>query len=62
MFLSIGMDYVKHVVFPMREVAPRNSLRGFVEDYAHLTADVVLLAGEIHLYRKPVSILYSCFL
>lgn len=49
------MDYTKHVALPIRQVAPRRSLRGFKEDYAHLTADVVLLSGEIHLYRKPVS-------
>jgi hypothetical protein len=50
------MDYVKHVAEPIREVAPRQSLRGFKEDYGHMSADVVLLSGEIHLSRKPVSI------
>jgi len=49
------MDYVKHVAEPIRQVAPRWSLRGFKEDYGHLTADVVLLSGEIHLSRKPVG-------
>lgn len=53
------MDYVKHVALPIRQVAPRQSLRGFKEDFAHLTADVVLLSGEIHLGRKPVSVLSS---
>lgn len=49
---------MKHVALPVRQVAPRQSLRGFKEDFSHLTADVVLLSGEIHLGRKPVSILY----
>jgi len=56
---SLGMDYVKHVALPIREVAPRHSLRGFVEDYADLTADVVLLTGEIHLYRKPGGLRFA---
>jgi hypothetical protein len=54
--LSLGMELVKHVALPIRQVAPRRTIRGFQEDFRHLTADVVLLAGEIHLYRKPVSI------
>jgi hypothetical protein len=49
------MDYIKNVVQPIREVAPRQTLRGLQEDYGYLTADVVLLAGEIHYERKPVS-------
>jgi len=47
------MDFVKHVVMPIRQVAQRTSLRGFIEDYHHVDADVVLLAGETHLNRKP---------
>lgn len=50
------MDYVKHVADPVRHVAPRQSIRGFVDDYDHSMADVVLLAGELHLGRKPVRI------
>lgn len=52
------MDYVKHVAEPIRQVAPRESLRGVKEDYAHIDADVLLLSGEVHLNRKPVSFLY----
>jgi hypothetical protein len=51
----LGMEYIKNVVTPIRQVAPRDTLRGFEEDYGHLSADVVLLAGEIHYERKPVS-------
>ena len=46
----------------MRQVAQRTSIRGFIEDYHHIDADVVLLAGETHLYRKPVGIRISVFL
>src|SRR5262245_56546017 len=49
------MEYVKNVVNPIQQVAPRSSLRGLREDYGHLTADVVLLEGEVHSGRKPVS-------
>lgn len=57
LMLSIrrGMDYVKNVVNPIRQVVPRRTIRGLTEDYGHLTADVVLLAGEVHYERKPVS-------
>lgn len=48
------MEWTKHVAQPIRQVAPRWSLRGLKEDYGESTADVVLLAGEIHLGRKPV--------
>lgn len=46
----------KTIVQPMKQVVPRSSIRGFKDDYYHVDADVVLLAGEIHLRRKPVSI------
>jgi hypothetical protein len=49
------MEYAKTVVQPMRQVAPRSTIRGFIDDYYHVDADVVVLAGETHLYRKPVS-------
>jgi hypothetical protein len=48
------MDYLKNVVKPIRQVAPRRTLRGLVEDYGHIDADVVLLVGEVHYERKPV--------
>lgn len=56
------MDFVKHVVMPMRQVAQRTSIRGFIEDYRHIDADVVVLAGETHLSRKPVGIQISAVL
>lgn len=49
------MDFVKNVVNPIKQVAPRNSIRGFVNDFYNITEDVLLLRGEIHYQRKPVS-------
>ena len=49
------MDYAKTVVNPIKQIAKRSTIRGFKDDYYHLDADVVVLAGETHLYRKPVS-------
>jgi hypothetical protein len=51
---SGGMDYTKTVVDPIRQVAPRSQIRGFVEDYSPVKAEVLMLEGEIHLGRKPV--------
>jgi hypothetical protein len=50
---SPGVDHAKFVVNRNRQVA-----KGFKDDYYHPDADVVVLAGETHLYRKnrkPVS-------
>jgi len=55
----LGMDYAKTVVNPLRQVAKRSTIRGFKDDYYHLDADVVVLAGETHLYRKPGSMRFS---
>lgn len=49
------MDYIKNVVNPIRQVAPRDSIRALRENYGSLTTDVVYLQGEIHYERKPVS-------
>lgn len=56
------MDFVKHVVMPIRQVALRTSIRGFIEDYCRIEADIVVLAGETHLYRKPVGAWVSVLL
>ena len=52
---SAGMDYTKTVVNPLREVVPRSRVRGFVENFRFNT-EVLLLEGETHLGRKPVSL------
>ncbi|KDN50150.1 hypothetical protein RSAG8_01486, partial [Rhizoctonia solani AG-8 WAC10335] len=50
---ALGMDYTKSVVEPIKQVAPRSRLRGMVEDYSDISTDVLVLAGETHLNRKP---------
>ncbi|KAH7905045.1 hypothetical protein BJ138DRAFT_967271, partial [Hygrophoropsis aurantiaca] len=56
---AIGMDFVKNVVNPIRQVAPRDSIRGYVEDYRRFDADVLLLKGEIHFERKPAGLRFT---
>ncbi|KZP05671.1 hypothetical protein FIBSPDRAFT_923145 [Athelia psychrophila] len=53
------MDYVKNVVNPIRNVAPRDTIRGLREDWGHEQADVLLLEGEIHYGRKPASLRFT---
>jgi hypothetical protein len=50
------MDFLKSVTEPIQEIAKRSSLRGLVDDYGHYTEEVLLLEGEVHLYRKPVRL------
>lgn len=54
-----GMEWLKSVVKPIKQVAPLRSIRGWQEDYAFLDHDVVLLEGEIHLGRKPGAMFFS---
>jgi hypothetical protein len=49
------MEYAKTIVYPIRQVARRSTIRGFKDDYYDVDADVVVLAGETHHHRKPVS-------
>ena len=51
----LGYDFAKAVVSHLKQVVPRSSIRGFRDDFYDVNADVVVLAGETHLYRKPVS-------
>jgi hypothetical protein len=51
-----GADLVKDVILPMYEAVPRDRMRGLYEDFHDTSARVLLLRGEIHLGRKPVSI------
>ncbi|KAG8761886.1 hypothetical protein FRC11_012538 [Ceratobasidium sp. 423] len=50
---ALGMDYTKSVVEPIKQVAPRSRLRGMFDDYKDINTDVLVLAGETHLNRKP---------
>lgn len=51
-----GTDMVKDVISPIYEAAPINRIRGLYEDFHDISARVLLLRGELHLGRKPVSI------
>lgn len=53
------MDYTKTVIKPIKEVTRYDRIHGFVQDYAHISQDVVLIEGEIHLGRKPGFMFYT---
>ena len=53
---SKAWELDKTIIRPVKQVAPRSSIRGFKDDYYHVDTDVVLLEGEVHVGRKPVSI------
>ena len=55
------MELEKTVIQPIKQVVPRSSIRGFKDDYYHVDTDVVLIEGETHLGRKPVSIALQLF-
>ena len=49
------MDFLKSPVEPQKQITPREHIKGLIDDYGDITEDVLLLEGETHLYRKPVS-------
>ena len=55
-FTCSGGELEKTIIQPIRQVVPRSSIRGFKDDYYHVDTDVVLIEGEVHVGRKPVSI------
>jgi len=55
----LGMEFAKAVVQPIKQVVPRSTIRGFKDDYYHVDADVVVLAGETHLGRKPGAMRFT---
>jgi len=54
-----GRDLAKTVVQPIKEVVHRSTLRGFKEDFYHVDADIVVLSGETHLFRKPAAMRFT---
>lgn len=50
-------EFSKAVNNPGYEVTPLNMMRGFINDFGHHTEDVLLVEGELHGDRKPVSFL-----
>jgi hypothetical protein len=53
------MEFVKSPVWPTRQVAPHSVVRGLLEEFGSAKEEVVLLAGETHLNRKPGSLRFS---
>ena len=51
-----GAELLQTITTSIRQVVPRSSIRSFKEDFYRVDADVVLLEGEVHPRRKPVSI------
>ncbi|KAF8328121.1 uncharacterized protein EI90DRAFT_2926732 [Cantharellus anzutake] len=53
------MDFLKSTVEPLKQITRREFLKGLVDDYDHLTEDVLLLEGETHLSRKPGALRFT---
>lgn len=53
------MDYLKSVVTPIKQAAPLSRIRGWVDDYNHITTDILVLEGETHLGRKPGGLRFT---
>ena len=60
-FAYSGWELEKTVIQPIKQVVPRSSIRGFKDDYNRVDTDVVLIEGEVHAGRKPVSIALHFF-
>ncbi|KAG9045288.1 hypothetical protein FS837_006553 [Tulasnella sp. UAMH 9824] len=56
---ALGMDYLKSVVQPIKQVAPLRWVKGWYEDYKDQDTDIVVLEGETHLGRKPGGMRFS---
>jgi len=53
------MEFVKSPVWPSRQVAPHSAVRGLLEEFGDADEEVMLLAGEVHLNRKPGSMRFT---
>jgi len=56
---ALGMDYLKSVVEPIKQVAPVWKLRGMKDDYFAINEDILVLEGETHLNRKPGGLRFT---
>ncbi|KAF8321613.1 hypothetical protein DL93DRAFT_2051313 [Clavulina sp. PMI_390] len=52
-FAGLPAEFSKAVNNPVTEAAPIELMRGFANDFARYTEDVLLVEGEIHSNRKP---------
>ncbi|KAH7921544.1 hypothetical protein BV22DRAFT_1019154 [Leucogyrophana mollusca] len=56
---AAGMEFVQDVVNPIRQATARHHLRSLLDDYGHLTEDIVFLKGEVHSGRKPGALRFT---
>ncbi|KAL7412006.1 hypothetical protein BDY24DRAFT_342213 [Mrakia frigida] len=56
---SHGMEYVRTVTEPIKQVSLGEGMKGFWDDYHHITKEVLLLEGETHYWRKPGSLRFT---
>ncbi|KDQ16760.1 hypothetical protein BOTBODRAFT_106823 [Botryobasidium botryosum FD-172 SS1] len=56
---ALGMDYLKSVVEPIKQVAPVWRLRGMKDDFDSVNDDILVLEGETHLNRKPGGLRFT---
>ncbi|KAG8936607.1 hypothetical protein FRC02_000600 [Tulasnella sp. 418] len=54
-----GLDLMKSVIVPTRQVAPYSRLKGLVDDYGDSSETVLVLRGETHLRRKPGALRFT---
>ncbi|KAG8961209.1 hypothetical protein FRC03_005673 [Tulasnella sp. 419] len=48
-------EFAKSITEPIRQVAPMERVRGFVDEYGNIPHKILYLQGEIHMPRKPGS-------
>ncbi|KAG8910370.1 hypothetical protein FRC02_007240 [Tulasnella sp. 418] len=56
---SGNLEFAKTITEPIRQVAPIDRVRGFVDDYANITNKILYLQGEVHFPRKPGSMRFT---
>ncbi|KAG1735593.1 uncharacterized protein EDB91DRAFT_1056235 [Suillus paluster] len=56
---ACGSGATKDVTVPIRQAVPRSLLRGLYEDFGFIEQDVLLLNGEVHLFRKPGALRFT---
>ncbi|CED85562.1 hypothetical protein [Phaffia rhodozyma] len=56
---SHKMEYVRTVTDPIKQVALGENMKGWWNDYHHITDEVLYLQGEIHYWRKPGSVRFT---
>ncbi|KAG8916726.1 hypothetical protein FRC02_003623 [Tulasnella sp. 418] len=52
-------ESAKTITEPIRQVAPMERVRGFMDEYGNITAKILYLQGEAHMPRKPGSMRFT---